>query len=739
MKHAVVGFEFTGDPLLEGGFIPFDDGLTVIYGLNGAGKTRLVEGMRAALTGVRSNVGLSLLVRLHKPTERDLQLDSVRGLRTPGTGLLLAIADEFSQPQDYFLDEPLELEVADGIVDRFIRESFADTRPTAWGIDVPQELVEEVAADRLFLMHPAGSARLPSWDVWPVADLAGKWVAGNVDRLIRASDDLDEDDMDPFHEVYWGTPIRAGAAESLVTRTDDGLAPTSVAAYSGQVSPFQRMLGFSMSGSIDFGLDVLSPSDDPDSDTIAYIGEIVTVAADAESWQWLRDSSKQLTAGDALSSGRRVADSLNSLDWAIRQRSDDDDAEPDEGMSKNFETADLLAREIATELEMRAAASFQMMLLDSPTPQLALTPTIMRFSRPAAQWSFRRATSRRYIGLEGLSRAERIWAVEAISDALYWHRRDHTARQGDELRHIVSFLDEPEVGLHRSAEAHTARALVEKAKDPRRVVIAATHSPELLDAADARVLEVKRDGGQDGSSVVRELDLHDRTALEDLGLMPSDLLRWPRVFLLVEGAHDEALLDAYFGGRLRAARVQVLPLRGASKLPGTIESRVLFDFTEAHVVALVDNQLPLAISEAWTQALAARQTGTLEAATSTLADSIDGQEEEARFLREWLTSALRHGRETRVTPYSLRAKDIIEYVPVESLVPTHASWDTLRSEHADDLAAKSGMPRDFKKWLERRYKVLVTPDLLRSAARDASRAPVELEQLMKFLEASAQR
>lgn len=54
MQHSVVGFEFTHDPLLQGEFLPFHQGLTVRYGLNGAGKTRLAEGMRAALTGVRS-------------------------------------------------------------------------------------------------------------------------------------------------------------------------------------------------------------------------------------------------------------------------------------------------------------------------------------------------------------------------------------------------------------------------------------------------------------------------------------------------------------------------------------------------------------------------------------------------------------------------------------------------------------------------------------------------------------
>jgi hypothetical protein len=59
----IVGFEFTGDPLLEGDFLPLRRGLTVFYGLNGAGKTRLLRGIRAALTGVRTEVGLGVIVK----------------------------------------------------------------------------------------------------------------------------------------------------------------------------------------------------------------------------------------------------------------------------------------------------------------------------------------------------------------------------------------------------------------------------------------------------------------------------------------------------------------------------------------------------------------------------------------------------------------------------------------------------------------------------------------------------
>jgi len=51
MEHAVVGFELLGDPVLGGEFIAFEDGLNVLYGLNGAGKSRLLTGIRRSSPG----------------------------------------------------------------------------------------------------------------------------------------------------------------------------------------------------------------------------------------------------------------------------------------------------------------------------------------------------------------------------------------------------------------------------------------------------------------------------------------------------------------------------------------------------------------------------------------------------------------------------------------------------------------------------------------------------------------
>lgn len=62
-ETVVVGFDFSGDDMLTGGLLSFDQGLTVLYGLNGTGKSRLLRGIRGALPGIQTDVNISLVAR----------------------------------------------------------------------------------------------------------------------------------------------------------------------------------------------------------------------------------------------------------------------------------------------------------------------------------------------------------------------------------------------------------------------------------------------------------------------------------------------------------------------------------------------------------------------------------------------------------------------------------------------------------------------------------------------------
>lgn len=737
MQHSIIGFDLTGDHLLQGDFVSLQQGLTVLYGLNGAGKTRLAAGIRGALTGVETDVGLSLIISLPVPSARDVSADHERvPERAPGSGFLIAIAERLALPGDFSVADPsfLELQAASRVVDRFIDEQFEGS---------PEALRNEVASERLFMVHPTGTVQSPSWNAWPVARASGPRVTEAVAVKRQAQDEFnikpdDDDDLDEVNEILWSTPIRGDFSGPMMTTTGRSLEPSEFVSYSNDIHFHESHRGILLTGPFDIGIDVLPAIVDPDLDTNGYLGEISVKAAALEAYSVLSEGDIDTSVRDVLASGLKIESALSMIDGVTYRAAGSMATHADaEQWGRIAARVESLVDRVVFELEARAQTSISQMMLDAPRPVLVLTPSVTRFIRPAVRWLFQRPEGGQLVKFQDLSRAEQVWAASAVAEGIYWHRREHTIMEGDELRPVVAILDEPEAALHRSAEAHTSQALVERSKDPRQILIAATHSPELLNADGARIIEVRRGGAPRGRSLVQELDPTDLDALADLGLLPSDLLRRTRAFLLVEGAHDEALIDELFGDRLRRARVQILPLRGATKLAGTIDSRVLFDFTSAVLVALLDNQDIEEVREAWRIALTDRATKPIEEVTSALADNLTSQNDETRFMREWLTSALRKGVEGRVLPYGLIAKDVIEYVPPGTLIDTDLSWQQLRAAHQEAVRSTKGTPRDFKKWMELTYRVAITPQQLREAAQSLGTIPTELERLMKTLEAVA--
>lgn len=474
---------------------------------------------------------------------------------------------------------------------------------------------------------------------------------------------------------------------------------------------------------IDLGADVLALDRDPDDATRALLGKILRAMAlenafSAEVQGFAGPGESMHARGDReldTHELRGVADSVSSQELA-------------EFLSE-------VAEHIAEALAARVNTILAMLMPDPPTAVLQLAPIAFRTVLPPLSWSF---TTPRMAGhgveLTALSRAEQYWAKQAINAALYLHQRSLTPPT-DPLRPAIALLDEPESGLHRAAEARMVQALHEYSIDPRCVLFAATHSPELLDDPSANLIEVQRGSGERGGSQVQRLDLADRKALERLGLTASDLLRWPRVFLLVEGVHDQSLLEAFLGERLRRARIEIIPIHGARNLSGSVDSQVLFSHTRAHVVALLDKVRGDDVRSAWSAALALERQGDSDAAADLVVSRISDKTDESGHLVSWLTAALQRGMSDRIAPEGLELADVIEYLPVQDFVPRAKDWEALHEEHrAARQDPKKSTPSDFKKWLTAKYQVNFSPSSLRESAQRVS-TPAEFLRLMDRLEA----
>lgn len=686
VEDAVLRVAVLNDPVLAAsGPVAINNGLNVLYGLNGAGKSRFLRGVSDALQGVESDVRVGLLVNASSSVHSDAKSSHARK-----ESITSALARALAKPDDFDHFQPgtpaalqrISPARAAGVLDGYLDELLPpDGEARDW-----------VLENRLFLLVPSGSKGAPQWLAWAVADPSIDWVRRETvvldeiwDRFVNEYDDDDEE-----------------ANDSSLTRYDDAVSSHTLFPQSGFemfVPGFSSMwidpyppIGFRygntnlidpivVSGTVDFGLDLVDNDRDTRSATESLLRSVI-----------------------GSSSEREVFEDTETGESAAEER----------------------AHQAAASLSEKVTELLQAALQDGPFARLDLTDPTDRLFSPPFQWRFSRNPNGYHeIGSTQLSRAEKLWADRSILDVIHRSEREQTARPS------LYLYDEPEAALHRAAESHMANELLRRAQDPRTVIVAATHSPELLDAAAATVIEVKR---SQPKSTVQVLDRASRGTLSQLGLNPSDLLRLTRVFLLVEGMHDEVLLEHFIGDRLRRARAEIIPMHGGRKLATTVDSRVLFDFTDAHLVAVLDNLRAEHVTDVWARAQEAAVQGDPAAAKRIIEEELSDDSGESGYLRAWLRRALDYGIAARATPEGLGAADIVEYLPVERIVSSAESWAQLHLHHQEARRVSEKTTKNFKEWLTNRYGSRFGADDLRRYAEGLP-VPPDFERLAKRVEA----
>lgn len=339
------------------------------------------------------------------------------------------------------------------------------------------------------------------------------------------------------------------------------------------------------------------------------------------------------------------------------------------------------------------------------------------------------------LNLEALSTGERIWANVAIYFAV---------NRTIPLRDTILLMDEPERGLHRSAEERVMLWLAEQCEAADNVWLwAASHSPHLLHHSSIQPVAVagpdlnRIDEPVGDEAVLRLLQRHDKEDLEALGMSPTDLLASRRAIILVEGTHDEIVLEHLIGQDLRRLGADVVPLHGGRNLPRAVETRVLFDYTSATIFALLDAVERDTFDEAWRRALVVLAVdGHAKARDLLLQELPDSSREEVRWLRQWLLRSMERGQAARVAPIGLSKLDIIEYLPAHMLVPGEHDWGALRDSHAEALQVK-GCPKDFKRWLELEMSADFSDEKVAAACNSMDEIPDEFVEILNAVRAIA--
>lgn len=285
-------------------------------------------------------------------------------------------------------------------------------------------------------------------------------------------------------------------------------------------------------------------------------------------------------------------------------------------------------------------------------------------------------------------------------------------------------IDEPESGLHRTAEADLAEALESSAWNHGSVIVVATHSPEFLDLTGANVLHLDQGEARELTSFVRE-------ELEWMGLRPADLLTTIRSFLLVEGEHEKIIFEHLFAKEFRKIGCKVIVARGAKNMKDVFESQMIFEFSDARVISLLDNIDAALVTELWGKARDMASKGSIDEAGELLRAGLprDAKHIENVFLAEFLSLALTRGEYERVEVWGLSKSDIVLYLPREEF-GLRREWEDLLIEHASSK-------KSFKVWASEVYGANFSNEVILRATQAMDSLPVEFGDLiMKVAELS---
>ncbi|MBY6313605.1 MULTISPECIES: AAA family ATPase [Nocardiaceae] len=316
-----------------------------------------------------------------------------------------------------------------------------------------------------------------------------------------------------------------------------------------------------------------------------------------------------------------------------------------------------------------------------------------------------------------LSKAQLRWALASVSIAL--------AEFSD--RPVVFLCDEPEAGLHRLAERALARGLVDISSLNSLNIVAATHSPQILDQPEISKVLITREP-KTGAIRNRRLSLDFSGNLvsaligTDAGLSFGDILQLMRVAVVVEGLHDEIVFGRLLQPQLDAAHAGLFPIRGASRLRSLAEARLLFLATDAKILVVVDNVQNSELASMWSEITVAAASGDLELARIEVARMATLGKDEGKFLGELATAALEFGTLDRIEVFGLSQPDVICYLPTAAVLGTSAPpWSEIILEWT---AKMNNKPSNIKGFLKKSGFLPQDPhevdDLVVSAAESAA-------------------
>lgn len=327
-----------------------------------------------------------------------------------------------------------------------------------------------------------------------------------------------------------------------------------------------------------------------------------------------------------------------------------------------------------------------------------------------------------------LSNAQKRWAEFAIKLSMI---------KSDDQRPLLMVLDEPEAGLHRKAERQLASGITQITKEFGAKCLLATHSPIFLNDKNNNLIHVNREDSGNTKIGTLPAELSDR--LDDYGIDRSDLLQFVNKFVIVEGSHDVWVLEEMFGEEFQSAGVSVLALRGLAKLKllSALDSQFLFRFTGAEIIIFFDNDKKLLVQDVWYRACQAKDRNenfiSILEELKSIAQSFGKSQNEYLMIHDFCVQAINENSRGRVKFHGLSKGDIVDYFSPNAFISksiAHLNFDELRKQY--DREKVQG--QDFKAWLQKTFGAKFSEKNFKEAVKQSDSIHPDFTSLLSLIQ-----
>lgn len=711
--------------------IPLSSGLHILYGLNGVGKSRLLRAIRDGRFNVTERFpGSSTEVADSSGAYwRSLWEDLVRpafGLEIQAGSGLTADAGEYlsyeggSKSAQFSFTERALAPIVQSFDDYCLVNCIAAS-------DIEYELLWQV------LLSACGLAWVETDLLWELLDgIREIFRQADLTLKIRSGTSNDGDSRATFVVGLWATPLpevpNLWKMKNRVTEVLHQAATEARERYArriersgGETSPPGRLeADWNVSYGAGYGWifnDAHCVVAQEDWDAFAfYWGRDrpdeqrfqVCEFHSSRSWLSVIDESlsdlEEITSSQLLSVAAEFREPTERPQPRVRSFGD--------LIQEQTASGSPLIEVACAEFERRVTKVYQSLLLDAPSLRVEIRPRGDWRKQGVFLWSAL-DISGSWVALEELSDTQQRWARFAIKiagrrESLMSEMSTRSAIDGGMINVLV--IDEPERGLHRLAEAHLFAGLANLVESNEGMsIVMSSHSPVFLRHDLAELHHVTRDTA--GLLSVKSLEVRSDGGTESLGIPTSELLQHIRKVLVVEGMHEVWVLEHLFGDEFGRAGVLVVPLHGGKFLKSAADSQLLFDFTTAEVVVMLDNLSTKHVEEVWDNALIAREAGENVAKVTSILRGLE-KSGEGRYLSNFCIEAIKTQHYKRVGFYMLSETDITRYFKPSDFVSKknldaleNKSWEHLDAEFEKWLSAGNARPAEgFKGWMRKTYR-----------------------------------